>query len=78
MTLATISTAVRTYTISGLSVSGLTYRFIVRAVNSVGVSANSAQYSVIAATVPNPPTSFVRNNLLTTKAQVAFSWSSPT
>ena len=44
----------------------------------MGTSSNSAQYSVIAATVPNPPTSFVRNNLLTTKSQVAFSWTAPT
>jgi hypothetical protein len=44
----------------------------------VGTSSNSAEYSVIAATVPNPPTSFVRNNLLTTKSQVAFSWTAPT
>ena len=44
----------------------------------MGASSNSAQYTVIAATVPNPPTSFVRNNFLTTKSQVAFSWTAPT
>ena len=77
-TLATTTATVRTYTVNGLSKPGETYQFIVRAVNSVGSSTNSAHYSVIAATVPNPPTSFTRNNLMTTKAQVAFSWSAPT
>ena len=77
-TLATTSSTIRTYTVNGLSTPGETYQFIVRAVNSVGVSTNSAYYSIIAATVPYPPTSFVRNNLLTTKSQVAFSWSVPT
>ena len=68
----------RTYTVDGISTPGQTYRFIVRAVNIVGASSNSAQYSIIGATVPNPPTSFIRNNLLTTKSQVAFSWTAPT
>ena len=76
--LATTISTVRTYTINGLTSPGGTYRFIVRAVNIVGPSANSAPYSVIAATVPNPPTSFIRNSVSTTKTQVAFSWSSPT
>lgn len=76
--LATTSAAVRTYTINGLSIAGEAYRFIVRAINSVGKSASSAHYTVIAATAPNAPSGFVRDNNLTTKTQVAFSWSPPT
>jgi hypothetical protein len=53
------------------------YKFIVRAVNSIGKSTNSIFYGVIAAARPDPPISFVRNDALTTKTQVAFSWSSP-
>ena len=76
--LATTSSATRTYTVSGLSIAGEAYRFIVRAINSVGKSANSSSYTVIASTAPDAPASFVRNNNLTTKDQVAFSWSPPT
>ena len=34
-------------------------------------------YQIIAASKPDPPISFVRNEALTTKTQVAFSWSEP-
>ena len=55
----------RVHTVNGLTVNGLVYRFIVRAINSVGKSANSDSYSVIGASTPSPPSSFVRSNAQT-------------
>ena len=77
MPLVTTTSGARTYTINGLTIKGGMYKFIVRAVNSIGESSNSIFYGVIAAGLPDPPISFVRNEALTTKTQVAFSWSSP-
>ena len=31
----------------------------------------------IADVIPDPPTTFIRNEVLTSKSQVAFSWSAP-
>ena len=75
--LAATTSGARSKTVSGLTVNGEVYRFIVRAKNSLGKSANSTPYSVLAATVPSAPSGFVRNNFLTTKTQVAFSWTVP-
>ena len=75
--LVTTTSGSRAHTVSGLTIAGEVYRFKVRAENSIGKSADSAAYSVVGATVPDPPTSFSRNDALTTTTQVAFSWSAP-
>ena len=48
-----------------------------RARNSIGISSYSTAFTILAAISPDEPTSFVRNESLTTKTQVAFSWSAP-
>ena len=53
----------------------------VTAINDIGestVSAESSDTSMpIADTEPNPPTNFLKNDVDTTKTQVAFTWSAP-
>ena len=53
----------------------------VTSINDIGVSAVSSGGTgaamPIADVVPDPPTTFVRDELSTTKTQVAFSWSAP-
>ena len=64
------------YLKTGLS-NGNSYKFRVRARNSIGYSSYSSPFSILAATLPNPPTTFVRDQGSTTKSQVTFSWSAP-
>ena len=64
------------YTQPGLT-EGTSYQFRVRARNSIGLSSYSPAFTILAAISPDEPTSFVRNESLTTKTQVAFSWSAP-
>ena len=66
-----------THTIGDLTIDGEIYRFKVRAENSIGKSVDSVEYVVIGASKPDPPTSFVRDEINTSKTQVAFSWSPP-
>ena len=61
------------YTQTGLT-SGTSYKFKVRARNSVGFSVYSSVFTIVAATKPDEPTSFVRDESSTTKTQAAFSW----
>ena len=63
--------------VSGLTDPGATFSFKVRAINVLGTSADSPSYSVIAATTPDPPNTFVRDSAQTTKSQVAFNWQPP-
>ena len=49
------------YTQTGLT-PGNTYVFKVQASNSVGLSVSSSAFSIIAATVPDAPTDFVRDD----------------
>lgn len=64
------------HTQTGLS-EGTSYMFKVRARNSVGYSTYSSPFTIVAATKPDVPTSFLRNESSTTKTQVAFSWDAP-
>ena len=75
--LVSTTSGTRTHTISGLTIAGEVYKFKVRAVNSVGTSVDSAEYQVIGASLPNKPTTLVRDDTSTTKTQVSFSWSAP-
>ena len=43
----------------------------------IDFSEDSVPFTIIAATKPDEPTTFVRDENLTTKTQVAFSWSPP-
>ena len=53
----------------------------VTSINDIGVSVVSGEGNgaamPIADIVPDPPTTFVRDEVLTTKTQVAFSWTAP-
>ena len=50
---------------------------MVTARNNVGESDFSDQVTILAAVKPDPPHSIVRDDALTTKTQIAFSWSYP-
>ena len=64
------------YTKTGLN-EGQSYKFRLRSRNSVGYSTYSSPFTIVAATKPDVPTSFLRNESSTTKTQVAFSWNAP-
>lgn len=76
-TLVSTTSGTLTHTISGLTVAGEVYKLKVRAVNSIGTSVDSAEYQVIGASLPDKPITFVRDDTLTTKSQVSFSWNAP-
>lgn len=75
--LVTTTSGTTQHIVSGLTDAGATYSFKVRAINAIGESSDSLAYSVIAATTPDPPNTFVRDNAQTTKTQVAFNWQAP-
>ena len=76
--LAATTSGTRSHTVTGLSgQNGERFKFIVRAINSIGTSVNSAEYEIIAASTPDAPVSFLRDEVNTSKTQVAFSWSAP-
>ena len=64
------------FTKTGLS-AGTTYNFKVQARNVVGVGSLTSAFSIVAAVVPGVPTSLTRDNVNTTKTQVAFTWLAP-
>ena len=64
------------YTKTGLN-EGTSYQFKVKARNSFGYSSYSSAFTIIAAIMPDEPTNFVRDEGLTSKTQVAFTWSAP-
>ena len=64
------------HTQTGLS-AGNSYKFRVRARNGVGQSTYSSSFAIIAAQKPDEPTTFIRDEVSTTKTQVSFSWSGP-
>ena len=64
------------FTKTGLS-AGTTYNFKVQARNIVGVGSLTSAFSIVAAVVPGVPTSLTRDNVNTTKTQVAFTWLAP-
>jgi titin len=65
-----------TYTKTGLT-AGTTYKFKVQARNAAGLGAQSTEFSIIAATVPGLPTAITRDEVNTSKTQVAFTWTAP-
>ena len=65
-----------TYTKTGVS-AGATYKFKVQARTIVGLGTESAEFSIIAASTPGIPTSLNRDNVNTSKTQVAFTWVAP-
>ena len=56
---------------------GASYKFRVRARNEIGFSAYSSVFQILAAVVPDEPTSFIRDENSTTENQVTFTWSAP-
>ena len=48
-----------------------------RARNSVGYSSYSTPFTILAAIIPDEPINFERDEGLTSKTQVAFTWSAP-
>ena len=64
-------------TVTGL-VAGTTYKFKVAATNSIGSSAFTSEFPIVAASVPGPPTDLTIDTTLTNGTQVAFSWTAPT
>ena len=44
----------------------------------IGVGSLTSAFSIVAAVVPSVPTSLTRDNVNTSKTQVAFIWSAPT
>ena len=66
-----------TYTRTGVS-AGTTYKFKVQARNAAGLGTESAEFSIIAATIPGVPTALARDDANTSQTQVAFTWSLPT
>ena len=63
------------YTKNGLSGSSETYLFRVRAISSVGTSANSSDYSVTTTSVPDAPSSFSTDAEST--SSITISWTEP-
>ena len=66
-----------TYTKTGVS-AGTTYKFKVQARNAAGFGTESAEFSIIAATIPGVVTAITRDEVNTSKTQVAFTWTAPT
>ena len=60
-----------------MQTEGASYKFRIRARNQIGFSAYSSVFSILAAVVPDEPTSFIRDENSTTENQVAFTWSAP-
>jgi hypothetical protein len=54
---------------------GKSFYFKISAANSIGEGERSLPYLVVAATVPDPPQSLVRNDQLTSRSVISFSWS---
>lgn len=54
--------------------AGKSYFFKVSAINALGEGELSDPFLVVAATVPDSPIELVRNEVLTSKTVVAFSW----
>lgn len=75
--LVTSTSGANSQTVTGLSAPGDTFSFVIRTRNSIGASSDSAQHSIIAATAPDAPHQFVRDDTLTSTSQVSFSWSPP-
>lgn len=61
---------------SGLS-AGVTYKFKVKAVNTIGTGPLSSELPVIAASVPDAPTSLLRDEANTDRTKVTLTWSEP-
>ncbi len=58
--------------------SGATYKFKVRALNIVGASIFSSEFTItIAATVPDPPTNLTEINPRTNSSSVGLEWTPP-
>jgi hypothetical protein len=55
--------------------AGKSYYFKIVAVNTIGDSEFSEPYLVVAATIPEAPTLLTRNQELTTKTVLSFTWS---
>jgi titin len=55
--------------------AGKSYFFKVSAVNTIGESDLSEGYLVVAATIPDMPTLLTRNEIITTKTTLSFTWS---
>lgn len=54
--------------------AGKSYFFKISAVNTIGESDLSEEYMVVSATVPDAPFSLLRNEVLTTKTTLSFTW----
>ena len=54
---------------------GKSYYFKISAVNSIGEGILSDPYLVVAATQPDAPTTLTRNNQLTSRSVISFTWS---
>jgi hypothetical protein len=63
-------------TVTGLT-AGTTYNFRLNAKNIVGSSILTSVFPIIAATVPDPPTAFFKDEANSNLTQVAFSWTAP-
>ncbi len=70
---ASVADDVTTYTDDSVS-NGVTYYYVVRAVNALGESANSNEVSVTPATVPSAPQNL---QAVAGNGQVTLSWSAP-
>lgn len=55
-------------------IGGNTYKFKVRARNSVGYSVSSSEVSILCARAPDAPVSVSRNSLTTTSTQIGITW----
>jgi hypothetical protein len=60
--LVTTTSGSTQHIVTGLTEPGATFQFKVRARNVIGLSADSLPYAVIAATPPDPPLNFVRDD----------------
>lgn len=54
---------------------GKSFYFKIAACNSIGEGEHSLPYLVVAATVPDTPTLLLRNDQLTSRSVISFTWS---
>lgn len=62
-------------TLSGITTPGEIFQFTVQAKNAIGSSVASSIFPVVAATLPDPPVNLTRDQVNTSKTQVAITWS---
>ena len=73
---AAVGVTTTSYTKTGLT-AGTTYNFKVKARNVIGFGSLTSAFTIVAAVVPDVPTTLTRDNINTTKTQVAFTWLAP-